>query len=176
MPATAAHRRVEAGIAWVVQERGIFPSLSVEENLAVAARPGSWTRARVYELFPRLLERRRNMGNQLSGGEQQMLAMARALAGNPALLLLDEPLEGLAPIIVQELSAVVRRLITESGLTMVVVEQHARAALAMTRRAIVLDRGRIVHDGASSELLDDQARLQRLLGVKTAKSAPQPST
>jgi branched-chain amino acid transport system ATP-binding protein len=163
------HRRAAAGLAWVVQERGIFPSLSVEENLAVATRPGPWSRTRVYGLFPRLEERRRNMGNQLSGGEQQMLAIARALVGNPSLLLLDEPLEGLAPIIVRELSAAVRRLITEAELALVLVEQHARVALELTDRAMVLDRGRVAHEGPSAALLADPARLRRLLGVEAAQ-------
>ena len=165
LAAVPTHRRVAAGVGWVVQERGIFPSLTVEENLAVAARPGRWNRERAYELFPRLRERRRNMGNQLSGGEQQMLAIARALAGNPSLLLLDEPLEGLAPIIARELSAVMRRLIEDGGLTLIVVEQHARVALQLTRHAIVLDRGAIVHQGPSAALLADDELLRRLLSA-----------
>ncbi len=165
LAAVPTHRRVAAGVGWVVQERGIFPSLTVEENLAVAARPGRWNRERAYELFPRLRERRRNMGNQLSGGEQQMLAIARALAGNPSLLLLDEPLEGLAPIIARELSAVMRRLIEDGGLTLIVVEQHARVALQLTRHAIVLDRGSIVHQGPSAALLADDELLRRLLSA-----------
>ena len=169
------YRRVAAGIAWVVQERGIFPSLSVEENLDVAARPGPWSRKRAYELFPRLYERRRNMGNQLSGGEQQMLAIARALTGNPSLLLLDEPLEGLAPIIVRELTGVLRRLIAEAGLTLILVEQHARVALQLTQHAIVLDRGRIAHAGPSQALAGDQALLQQLLGVKEKPARQRPA-
>ncbi len=143
----------------------MFPSLTVEEHLTVVARPGPWNLKRIYELFPRLEERRANMGNQLSGGEQQMLAIARALMTNPKLLLLDEPMEGLAPIIVQELVRVVRRLISEEGLAVIVVEQHARLALSMTRHAIVLDRGRIVHEGSSESLLDDRATLDRLVAV-----------
>ena len=137
----------------------------VEEHLTVVARPGPWNLKRIYDMFPRLQERRANMGNQLSGGEQQMLAIARALMTNPQLLLLDEPMEGLAPIIVQELVRVVRKLISDEGLAVIVVEQHARLALAMTQQAIVLDRGRIVHQGSSASLLDDRAMLDRLVAV-----------
>jgi branched-chain amino acid transport system ATP-binding protein len=161
----ATHRRAQAGLGWVPQERYMFPSLTVEEHLTVVARPGPWNLKRIYELFPRLEERRANMGNQLSGGEQQMLAIARALMTNPQLLLLDEPMEGLAPIIVQELVRVIRRLISEEGLAVIVVEQHARLALSMTKHAIVLDRGRIVHQGSSTSLLDDRATLDRLVAV-----------
>jgi branched-chain amino acid transport system ATP-binding protein len=159
------HGRVRAGIGWVPQERLMFPSLTVEEHLRVAARPGEWDKARVYALFPRLAERRLNMGNQLSGGEQQMLAIARALMTNPRVLLLDEPMEGLAPLIVQELLGVVRRLVTQAGMAVVVVEQHARLALELTRRAVVLERGRIVHASDSAELLSQPETLNRLLGV-----------
>jgi branched-chain amino acid transport system ATP-binding protein len=159
-------QRARLGIAYVPQEREIFPSLTVEENLDVAARPGgAWTRERIYELFPRLAERRRNMGNQMSGGEQQMLAIGRALMGNPSLLLLDEPLEGLAPVIVDGLLAALHRLREADGPAMVLVEQHARLALAFAPRAIVLDRGRIVYDGASQTLLDDARRLADLIGL-----------
>ena len=161
----ATHRRAQAGLGWVPQERFMFPSLTVEEHLTVVARPGPWNVARIYDIFPRLQERRANMGNQLSGGEQQMLAIARALMTNPQLLLLDEPMEGLAPIIVQELVRVIRRLISEEGLAVIVVEQHARLALSMTKHAIVLDRGRIVHQGSSTSLLDDRATLDRLVAV-----------
>ena len=159
------YRRAQAGLGWVPQERLMFPSLTVEEHLTVVARPGEWTLARIYEIFPRLHERRANMGNQLSGGEQQMLAIARALITNPRLLLLDEPMEGLAPIIVQELLRVIRGLVTDQGLTVIVVEQHARLALSLTRRAIVLDRGRIVHDSDSASLLADTDKLNRLVAV-----------
>jgi branched-chain amino acid transport system ATP-binding protein len=161
----APHQRVQAGIGWVPQERWMFPSLTVEEHLSAVARPGHWNTARVYEVFPRLQERRRNLGNQLSGGEQQMLAIARALVLNPALLLLDEPMEGLAPIIVQELQRVIRELIGQSGMAVIVVEQHARLALAMTQRAMVLDRGRVVHASDSAALLADKARLDALVSV-----------
>ncbi|MGB7480261.1 MAG: ABC transporter ATP-binding protein [Burkholderiaceae bacterium] len=158
-------RRAHAGLGWVPQERFMFPSLTVEEHLTVVARPGAWDVAKVYALFPRLQERRANMGNQLSGGEQQMLAIARALMVNPSLLLLDEPMEGLAPIIVQELLHVIRTLVEDSGLSVIVVEQHARMALTLTRRAIVLDRGRIVHASDSDSLLRDGATLDRLVAV-----------
>jgi branched-chain amino acid transport system ATP-binding protein len=159
------YRRAQAGIGWVPQERHMYPSLSVEEHLTVVERPGEWTVDKVWELFPRLLERRGNMGNQLSGGEQQMLAIARALMVNPSLLLLDEPMEGLAPIIVQELLGVLRRLIAESGLTVIIVEQHARMTLGLTERAVVLDRGRIVYDAGSQYLLDHDDELNRMVAV-----------
>ncbi|AOZ09216.1 ABC transporter ATP-binding protein [Cupriavidus malaysiensis] len=166
----APHQRARAGLGWVPQERWMFPSLSVEEHLSAVARPGYWSVARVYELFPRLQERRANLGHQLSGGEQQMVAIARALMTNPALLLLDEPMEGLAPIIVQELQRVIGRLIAgqragEAGMAVILVEQHARLALSMTARGMVLERGRVVHAGTSTELLADAGRLDRLLGV-----------
>ncbi len=163
------YQRSRLGIGYVPQEREIFPSLNVEENLTVAARSPDgnvrWTVERVYELFPRLAERRRNMGNQLSGGEQQMLAIGRALMGNPSLLLLDEPLEGLAPVIVDALIAALLRLRKEDRLAMVLVEQHARLALEFAARAIILDRGKIVYDGASKVLLDDPQKLSTLIGV-----------
>jgi branched-chain amino acid transport system ATP-binding protein len=158
-----AHERARAGIGYVPQTRDIFSSLTVEENLAVAARPGRWSLQRVYELFPRLAERRGNMGTQLSGGEQQMLAMGRALMGNPTLLLLDEPLEGLAPVIVDVLLKAIERLVREEDLTVVLVEQSARLALEVTQRALVLNRGRITFDGASAELLGDSQRLSDLV-------------
>jgi branched-chain amino acid transport system ATP-binding protein len=159
------HMRAQAGLGWVPQERLMFPSLTVEEHLTVVARPGEWDLQKIYSVFPRLRERRANMGNQLSGGEQQMLAIARALMTNPRLLLLDEPMEGLAPIIVQELVRVVRDLVQDKGLSVIVVEQHARLALSLTRRAIVLDRGRIVHDSDSQSLLEDPDKLQALVAV-----------
>jgi branched-chain amino acid transport system ATP-binding protein len=157
------HQRNRIGIGYVPQARDIFPSLSVVENLDVAARPGRWNRERVFELFPRLAERRSHMGNQLSGGEQQMLATGRALMGNPALLLLDEPLEGLAPIIVETLLKALERLIREESLTVILVEQHAKLALQVTETALVLNRGRIAHHGPSAELLRDPDRLTALV-------------
>ena len=166
----APHRRALAGIGWVAQEREIFASLTVEENLTVAARNGRWNLAAVYDLFPRLAERRRNLGNQLSGGEQQMLAIARALMTNPALLLLDEPLEGLAPIVVEELAAAIRRMASEDSAAFILVEQHADIALALTQNAIVLERGRVVYNGASAELLADHAALDRLVGLRLAEA------
>jgi branched-chain amino acid transport system ATP-binding protein len=161
-----AFQRARLGIGYVPQEREIFPSLTVEENLLVAARSGSrWTGERIYALFPSLAERRRNLGNQLSGGEQQMLAIGRALMGDPALLLLDEPLEGLAPVIVDSLLAALHRLREDEGLAMLLVEQHARLALELAPEAAVLNRGRVVYHGPSQVLLRDQQRLAELVGV-----------
>ncbi len=157
------YERSRLGIGYVPQAREIFPSLSVEENLTVAARPGPWTLARVYDLFPPLAARRTHMGNQISGGEQQMLATGRALMGNPSLLLMDEPLEGLAPIIVEVLLAAMQRLIREESLTMVLVEQHAKLALEVTEHSLVLNRGRIAYDGPSAALLADPHRLTSLV-------------
>ena len=162
------HLRARNGLGWVAQEREIFPSLSVEENLMVASRPGRWNLAAVYHLFPRLEERRGSRGNHLSGGEQQMLAIARALMTNPALLLLDEPLEGLAPIIVEELTAAIRRMTADEGTAFILVEQHAEVALSLTDHAIVLERGTIVHRARSQDLLEDQATLDRLIGMSVA--------
>jgi branched-chain amino acid transport system ATP-binding protein len=159
------YRRVGAGLGLVPQEREIFPSLSVLENLTVAERPGAWTLERVFELFPRLSERIANRGNQLSGGEQQMLAIGRALIGNPTVLLMDEPSEGLAPVIVEELAHAVKRLTQDGGLTTVLVEQNTRLALDIAPRAVVMDRGRIVYDGKSETLRNDPARLEQLIGV-----------
>jgi branched-chain amino acid transport system ATP-binding protein len=159
------HRRARLGIGWVAQEREIFPSLSVEENLTVAARPGRWSLAEVFRLFPRLNERKANMGNQLSGGEQQMLAIARALMTNPALLLLDEPLEGLAPIIVEELAAALKNV---DGMATVLVEQHTDVALSLTQDAVVLERGTVAHRARSAEFATDTETLERYVGLKVA--------
>lgn len=159
----AVHERSRLGIGYVPQTRDIFPSLSVEENLMVAVRPGRWSVERVYELFPRLSERRTHMGNQISGGEQQMLSMGRALMGDPSLLLLDEPLEGLAPIIVDALLAAIERLAREEALTVVLVEQSAKLALEVTEQALVLNRGRIAYSGPSADLLADPERLGSLV-------------
>jgi branched-chain amino acid transport system ATP-binding protein len=160
------HERVTAGLGWVPQGRECFPSLSVDEHLVIAARKGPWNKERVYELFPRLRERIKNMGNQLSGGEQQMLAIGRALMTNPSVLILDEPLEGLAPVIVQEVSNCLRRLVADEGTTLVLVEQRAAFALQMTAEAIVLERGRIVHAGPSVTLAADEALLDRVIGMR----------
>ena len=165
------HRRAKLGLGWVAQEREIFPSLSVEENLTVAERPGKWTLAAVYKLLPRLEERRGNMGNQLSGGEQQMLAMARALMTNPSLLLLDEPMEGLAPIIVEELAAAIKTMVAEEGVAVILIEQHAELALTLTRDAVIMERGAIVHRAPSAELLRDAATLDRYIGLRIGETA-----
>jgi branched-chain amino acid transport system ATP-binding protein len=166
-----SHRRARLGIGWVAQEREIFPSLSVEENLTVAARAGRWALPAVYKLFPRLAERRANMGNQLSGGEQQMLAMARALMTNPQLLLLDEPMEGLAPIIVEELAAAIKTMIADEGMAVILIEQHAELALSLTRDAVIMERGAIVHRAPSAGLLRDAATLDRFIGLRVGESA-----
>ena len=161
-------QRALAGIGWVPQERNIFRSLTVEENLTAVALPGPWTPDKAFAMFPRLAERRANLGNRLSGGEQQMLAIARALVLNPRLILLDEPLEGLAPIIVEELLAALRRIVREEGLTAIIVEQNARKILAMTDHAAILQRGSIVWKGSSAALREDRAALETHLGVATA--------
>ena len=163
--ALPVHARAGAGLGWVPQERNIFKSLTVHENLSAVARPGPWTAERVYGLFPRLAERRRNLGQQLSGGEQQMLAFGRALVLNPKLLLLDEPLEGLAPIIVEELLRAIRRVARDEGLSSIVVEQHPQMVLSVTDDAIVLDRGAIAYRATSEALLQDPAPLDRWLGA-----------
>jgi len=159
----AVYERARAGIGYVPQDRLVFPSLSVEENLTVAARSGRWNLERVYDLFPRLAERKHHRGNQISGGEQQMLAIGRALMGNPTLLLMDEPLEGLAPIIVEMLLKALKRLISEDSLAVVLVEQHAKLALQVTRTALVMRRGKVVHEGPSDALLANPDRLADLV-------------
>ena len=161
-----ADRRAAAGIGWVPQERNIFKSLTVEENLTAIARPGVWNVERVYGMFPRLKERRKNLGNQLSGGEQQMLAVGRALMVNPRLLLLDEPTEGLAPIIVDELLAAIQRITQGEGMSAIIIEQKARKVLPLSDEAVILDRGAIVYQGSSAELLADEAVLGQHLGVE----------
>ena len=165
LAAVPSHQRARAGLGWVPQERDIFASLTVEENLGVVARPGPWGLERVYATFPRLAERRTNLGNQLSGGEQQMLAMGRALMLNPKLLLLDEPLEGLAPLIVQELLAVIEQMVRDASIAVILVEQHAHQILPITQQALVLERGQVVHRGASADLIAAPATLERWLGV-----------
>ena len=162
---SAAHRRSAAGIGWVPQERRMWKSLTVDEHLSCVARPGTWTTSKVHELFPRLAERGHHRGAQLSGGEQQMLAIARALVTNPKLLLLDEPMEGLAPIVVQELSEVLRGLVAAGTMAVILVEQHAELALGLAPRAVVMERGRVVHEGPSEALLANRAELDRWLAV-----------
>jgi branched-chain amino acid transport system ATP-binding protein len=161
-------QRAHLGVGWVPQERNIFKSLTVEENLTAVQRQGPWTPTKVYELFPRLAERRSNLGNQLSGGEQQMLAVGRALVLNPRIMLLDEPLEGLAPIIVEELLAGLNRIIRDEGLSAILVEQNAQKILGVTDRAVILERGTVVHEGASAALKADRAVLETYLGVTDA--------
>jgi len=158
-------QRAHVGIGWVPQERNIFRSLTVHENLTAVAQPGRWTTNTVYALFPRLSERRRNLGNQLSGGEQQMLAVGRALVLNPRVLLLDEPLEGLAPILAEELLGALRRVIRDEGMSAILVEQNAKKILGVTDRAIILERGAVVHAADSTTLLNDRAALETYLGV-----------
>ncbi len=159
------YRRAAAGLGFVPQEREIFPSLTVRENLDVGARPGEWTDQRLFELFPNLKERLGNRGNQLSGGEQQMLSIARALLTNPSVLLLDEPTEGLAPVIVEALTAVLAKLRNESGLSIILVEQNSRIALEFSPRCVVMDKGRIVYDGESAPLRNDPEKLAQFIGV-----------
>ena len=166
----ARHQRARAGLGWVPQEREIFASLTVEENLMVAALPGRWTLSRVFELFPRLAERRGNYGNEISGGEQQMLAIGRALLLNPTLLLLDEPLEGLAPVIVEELCAAIERMVKVEGQSLVLVEQHVEQALLLTDRCVVLERGRAVHVASSADQLRDLHGLDKWVGVRVTIS------
>jgi branched-chain amino acid transport system ATP-binding protein len=168
---TPPNRRAGNGIGWVAQEREIFPSLTVDENLTVAARPGNWDLDAIFKLFPRLAERHRNMGNQLSGGEQQMLATARALMTNPALLLLDEPFEGLAPVIVDELISAMRMMLAGRTMAIILVEQHTEIALELTAEAVVLERGAIAHRARSLELRQDTATLERLVGLRIAATA-----
>ena len=165
------HSRANAGIGWVAQEREIFPSLSVEENLTVAARGQHWDLAAIYKMFPRLEERSRNMGNQLSGGEQQMLAIARALMTNPSLILLDEPFEGLAPVIVDELIEAIKAMLADRRIAIVLVEQHTDVALELSQEAIVLERGAVAHRAPSAELQNDTATLDRLVGLRVAAGA-----
>ena len=165
-----SHKRAALGLGWVPQERDIFSSLTVEENMTVVARPGPWDLKKMYAMFPRLEERKANMGNQLSGGEQQMLAMGRALMLNPSLLLLDEPLEGLAPLIVQELLRIISQMVRTGDIAVILVEQHAHQILPITRQAVVLERGKTVYVGDSDTLRGDKARLDQWLGVGSQHS------
>jgi len=162
------HQRARLGLAWVAQEREIFPSLTVEENLTVAARPGPWNLPAIHELFPRLKERQGNLGNQLSGGEQQMLAISRALMTNPALLLLDEPLEGLAPIVIEELTVALKKAFSRQETAFILVEQHTELALSLTDDALVIERGAVVHRARSAEFARDAATLERYVGLKVS--------
>ncbi len=163
-------QRAHAGIGWVPQERNIFKSLTVDENLTAVARPGPWTPDKVYRLFSRLAERRGNLGNQLSGGEQQMLAVGRALVLNPRLILLDEPLEGLAPILVEELLAALRRVIRDEGLSAILVEQNAQKVLGFTDRVAIIERGSIVYEGDSAAVKTDRRVLENYLSLKNSRS------
>jgi len=163
-------QRAHAGVGWVPQERNIFRSLTVEENMTSIARSGPWTLAKVYSLFPRLAERRRNLGNQLSGGEQQMLAVARALILNPRIMLLDEPLEGLSPILIEELLTVLRKIIREEGLSAILVEQNAQKILGVADLAIIIERGSIVYRGDSAALMADRSLLEMHVGVTNANA------
>ncbi len=164
-------QRAHAGIGWVPQERNIFKSLTVEENLTAVARPGAWTLEKVYDMFPRLKERRQNLGSQLSGGEQQMLAIGRALILNPRIMLLDEPLEGLAPILVEELLVALQRIIREEGISAILVEQNAKKILGIVDLAVIIERGGIVHKSDSATLRNDQATLETYLGVAKIEAA-----
>ncbi|MBC7584505.1 ABC transporter ATP-binding protein [Tardiphaga sp. vice352] len=168
LTAMRADQRARAGIGWVPQERNIFKSLTVEENMTAVAQPGEWTVRKVYEMFPRLEERKANFGNQLSGGEQQMLAVGRALVLNPQVLLLDEPTEGLAPIIVEELLAALGKITRAGGICSIIVEQNAQKILGLADRVVILERGSIVHDAASAALKADPTVLERFLGVAGA--------
>lgn len=163
---TKPSKRTSQGIAWVPQERECFPSLTVDEHLTIAARPGPWTPERIYGYFPNLAARKSNLGNALSGGEQQMLAIARALVSNPRLLLLDEPLEGLAPVIVEELERNIRALMAEHGLSVVLVEQHPNFALNVCEDCLVLERGRVAHASTSAALLASPETIDRLVGLR----------
>ncbi|MGH7880942.1 MAG: ABC transporter ATP-binding protein [Candidatus Binataceae bacterium] len=158
-------RIAEFGVGYVPEGRRIFPNLTVDENLLVPVeRPGPWTPKRIYELFPRLAERKQNMGRQLSGGEQEILSIARALLINPKVLILDEPSQGLAPLIVSEVFRIVVQMRAE-GITVLLVEQNARLSLEIADNAYVIDNGAIVYEGTAADLASDEERVQALAGV-----------
>ncbi|MDA9504516.1 ABC transporter ATP-binding protein [Bradyrhizobium sp. CCBAU 11386] len=160
------HLRCRMGIGWVPQGREVFAPLTVEENLRIAATLGAWTIDRVYELFPKLKERRDNFGNQLSGGEQQMLAIGRALVTNPRLLLLDEPLEGLAPVVAQDVARCIAEITQGESMAVVLIEQHATFALGLTQHAIIIERGLLLRSGASGAITADRDALEQYVGIR----------
>jgi branched-chain amino acid transport system ATP-binding protein len=158
-------RRSLAGLGYVPQQREVFASVTVREHLAIAARPGPWTTARILDLFPSLARRLGSLGNQLSGGEQQMLAIARALAGNPSVLLMDDPSEGLAPVVVEQLATALRAVIADGSLAVLLVEQRVDIALDFSDRCLVMERGRIVFSGRSDALREGNAEFAALIGL-----------
>jgi branched-chain amino acid transport system ATP-binding protein len=159
------HRRALLGIGYVPQQREVFPSLTVREHLAIAARPGRWDERVLFDLFPALGNRSGALGKHLSGGEQQMLAIARALVGNPHLLLMDEPSEGLAPVVVEQLVTAIREVVAATSLTVLLVEQRADIALDLSTRCMIMDRGNLVFEGESEALREDATRLGQLMGL-----------
>ena len=168
-----SYRIASLGVGFVPEGRKIFPNLTVEENLKVPMeRPGPWDIARIYQLFPRLEERKSNKGRQLSGGEQEMLAIARALLLNPKLIMLDEPSQGLAPLIVQEVFKVIKSA-REQGISVLLVEQNVRAAVEIADRAYVLDDGHVVYSGIAAEFAKDEKRVRALAGASAENWEPQ---
>jgi branched-chain amino acid transport system ATP-binding protein len=164
----AIHRRSRLGLGYVPQEREVFKSLTVRENLAVAQRPGAWNATAAFDLFPSLRNRKHNLASQLSGGEQQMLSIARALVGNPRLLIMDEPSEGLAPVIVEQLVTALSAIARDGSMAFLLVEQRIDAALELSRRCLVMDRGRFVHEADSAMLRRNPERIGDLLGLQHA--------
>jgi len=163
--ASSTFQRSQAGIAYVPQSREVFPSLTVAENLLVARRPGPWAEQRIFDLFPSLAARRGSFGRHLSGGEQQMLSIARALIGNPRVLLLDEPTEGLAPLVVEHLIGAIHTVVGDSELAVLLVEQNVTVALDLSTRCLVMDRGRFVFEESSAVLRKDLGRVSDLMGL-----------